>query len=273
VKTRGGVEGSDDTPEAPLAVALRLPAKPSSLPELRGAIRGFLTGVPLDAERRHAAQLAATEAASNVVRYAYPPGEPGPIELELDYEDGSVELILRDYGKGLRPGSSDSFGVGLGLIAALTDDFSITEGDRGGVEVWMRFVAAARGDAALTALIARFLDAVSRRSTKDALPLVHAEVELQPLLLDGLRRTYRGHVGVREWFADLTGSKTAAGAVLEPTEIRQCGPGRVLAACTFDFGLGAEPVCGMYEVDEDGLIQSVSEYFTTPDELARLERL
>jgi serine/threonine-protein kinase RsbW len=140
VTTQGRTERPDEIYEWPLAVALRLPAEPGSLPEVRSAVRGFLADLPLETTRRHAAEVAAAEAATNVVQYAYPPGESGPLEVEADFEQGSVELIVRDRGQGIQPGSSESLGVGLKLVAALADDFSITESDGGGVEIWMRFV-------------------------------------------------------------------------------------------------------------------------------------
>src|SRR4051794_10124849 len=114
------------TLEQPL-LALALPAEAKAVGELRAAVRQFVGQVTPDKEICRSAELAAAEAANNVVQHAYKPNESGSIELVADYEDGSVELVVYDTGQGLQPGATDAnLGTGLASIAQLTDDFSIT---------------------------------------------------------------------------------------------------------------------------------------------------
>lgn len=83
--------------------------------------------------------LAATEAMSNAVRHAYPPGDPGRIEVSADIEDGEFEIVVSDDGTGLRAGESGGLGAGLALIAQTADRFAIRQRTPRGIEVWMRF--------------------------------------------------------------------------------------------------------------------------------------
>jgi anti-sigma regulatory factor (Ser/Thr protein kinase) len=142
ITTQTQADQHDFSYESPPAVSLCLPAERESLRELRETLRVLLRNVPLDPLRRHEAEVAATEAASNVVQHAYPRGVPGTLELEADFELGSVEVVVRDHGQGMRANSPvpSRIGIGLPMIAALCDDFAITEHHGGGVEVWMRFV-------------------------------------------------------------------------------------------------------------------------------------
>lgn len=123
---------------APAGLALRVPAQADSVGDLRAALRRFLRHHPLDQTRTQDAELALTEAAENVVLHAYPVGVTGWIEVHADIEHGSLEIVVLDIGDGLaRP--SDGLGLGLALIAHLSDDFELRAGEPYGLEVWMRF--------------------------------------------------------------------------------------------------------------------------------------
>jgi anti-sigma regulatory factor (Ser/Thr protein kinase) len=116
-------------------------AQPRSVRLVRHAV--------VDLVRRHGAPpallgkvaLAVSEAASNVVEHAYPGRRiPGRLHYDADIEDGDLEIVIADDGDGVRA-DHESAGLGLGLqvIAGVSDDFAITQ-RRAGLEVWMRFI-------------------------------------------------------------------------------------------------------------------------------------
>ena len=52
-------------------------------------------------------------------------------------------------------------------------------------------------------VVSRWVDAFNARDLDGMLACLAADVDLHPLRLSGLRASYRGHDGVREWFAQL----------------------------------------------------------------------
>jgi len=126
----------------PPAVAMTLPAVAGSVAEVRASIGSFLRDLELPQSTIHAAEVAVSEAATNVVRHAYAPDSPGTVELHADVEDDALEIVVCDNGRGFLPGTGDGVGAGLALIAEMTDDFAITARKPQGVEIWMRFVLA-----------------------------------------------------------------------------------------------------------------------------------
>jgi len=89
--------------------------------------------------------LAVSEAATNAVVHGYRETEPGTLALVAEAVDGEMHLELIDDGSGLVP-RADSPGLGLGLpvIARVTDRFEVCAGPRGrGTRLFMAFRAAA----------------------------------------------------------------------------------------------------------------------------------
>jgi anti-sigma regulatory factor (Ser/Thr protein kinase) len=124
----------------PPAMSLLLLASPDAVRETRRVVRGFAEALMLAPAIVDAAELAVAEAASNIVRHAYADDELGTLELHADFQDGTLEVVISDRGRGVRLPGHRNVGVGLPLIAELTDEFTIGEGCPRGVEVWMRFV-------------------------------------------------------------------------------------------------------------------------------------
>ena len=93
------------------------------------------------ADKLDAIALAVSEATTNVVMHAYRRGPlAGTFSLDLEVHDSSLVIDVRDYGLGMRP-RIDSPGLGLGLpiIASVTDGFAVAPGETGGTCVSMRF--------------------------------------------------------------------------------------------------------------------------------------
>ena len=118
---------------------LTLPARPESVGVVRQALGGVGSALDLDEERLTSVQLAVTEACTNVVRHAYG-DEPGPIEVVVRAGVGRLEVDVRDHGRGITPRPREgSLGLGLPLIAALTERFLIARDREGATVLSMAF--------------------------------------------------------------------------------------------------------------------------------------
>jgi serine/threonine-protein kinase RsbW len=121
------------------ALRLTLPAKPESVGVVRQALGGVGSALDIDEERLASVRLAVTEACTNVVRHAYG-DEPGPMEVRVRTDDGRLEVDVRDRGPGITPRPRDgSLGLGLPLIAALTERFLIARDRDGSTVLSMAF--------------------------------------------------------------------------------------------------------------------------------------
>jgi serine/threonine-protein kinase RsbW len=115
------------------------PAIPGSVPVARRALVGVAEAAGADDGQVEAVALAASEALTNVVRHAYP-GEAGPIQVSAWTADDALVVVIADHGRGLQAHSeAPGLGVGLALIAKLSDEFEIVQPASGGTEVQMRF--------------------------------------------------------------------------------------------------------------------------------------
>ena len=74
--------------------------------------------------------LAIGEACANVVVHAYPPGDVGPLIVHAEVKDGEMLIHVCDQGQGMTPRpDSPGLGLGLPLIANLSDRLEIRDGD------------------------------------------------------------------------------------------------------------------------------------------------
>jgi serine/threonine-protein kinase RsbW len=94
-----------------------------------------------EAPVRDAVRLAVSEAVSNVIVHGYGQSpEAGDFTVAVECDLDLLWVTVRDKGCGMRP-RMDSPGAGLGLplIANVTDSFSVTALPDGGTEVCMTF--------------------------------------------------------------------------------------------------------------------------------------
>jgi serine/threonine-protein kinase RsbW len=109
-------------PQSPAPTALRrsLPASAAALPHIRGLVRSFATErLGADADKASLITLAVTEAASNVIRHAYPEGT-GMIDVEAEALDHHLRVRIADAGVGLgEPSENRGIGSGLRIMQAL----------------------------------------------------------------------------------------------------------------------------------------------------------
>jgi serine/threonine-protein kinase RsbW len=121
------------------SLLLTLSARPESVGIVRHALGGVGSALGLDEERLASVRLAVTEACTNVVRHAYG-DEPGPLEVVVRAGADRVEVDVRDRGGGIVPRPREgSLGLGLPLIAALTERFLITRDREGATVLSMAF--------------------------------------------------------------------------------------------------------------------------------------
>ena len=87
-------------------------------------------------------KIAVSEACSNVVVHAYPDGMDGMLSVMMTLEGDRLVVLVQDHGVGIAPRISDSsagLGLGLPLIAALSNEVRVRSADDGHTEVTMVF--------------------------------------------------------------------------------------------------------------------------------------
>ena len=119
------------------------------------------------------------------------------------------------------------------------------------------------------ALVRRWVDAFNAQDLEGMLARLDREVRFHPLRLSGLDGSYRGHDGVRRWFAQLTQLHHEHVIVL--SEVHRAGDGKVLAvgALTLAGNFDIAPFCALHRI-ADGLIVAAHHYLTDPDMLEHL---
>src|SRR3954468_23022347 len=82
-------------------VKLTLPARPENVSVIRHVLGAFAEALRLPDELVEDLRLAVTEACTNVVRHAYPPELPGPVEILIRPSAAHVDVVVADYGRGI----------------------------------------------------------------------------------------------------------------------------------------------------------------------------
>jgi anti-sigma regulatory factor (Ser/Thr protein kinase) len=130
-------------------IRITLPARPENIAVVRHMLGALAQTIDLPEAVVDDLRLAVTEACTNVVRHAYDPDAPGPVEVTIRPEDDAVSVVVADHGRGIGT-SSDIAGPGLGLplIAAIADEVDLQPQPGGGSRVAMTFARHRPGDAA-----------------------------------------------------------------------------------------------------------------------------
>jgi stage II sporulation protein AB (anti-sigma F factor) len=117
----------------------RHPSIPASIPAARTSVARFATEAGADADELGRIKLAASEALTNAVLYAYP-DRIGEIQVDVWLADGELWLLVGDEGCGLNAGRhSSGLGQGLALVSQVSDGFSIVRRSSGGTELRLNF--------------------------------------------------------------------------------------------------------------------------------------
>jgi serine/threonine-protein kinase RsbW len=128
--------------QAPPEVRLRMPARPEGVAVVRQALAGMADALDFDAAVLADMKMAVSEACTNVVVHAYE-GEAGTLEVEMHAGENGLTIVVRDHGAGIQPRPARSeppaLGLGLPLIAALSDAFELRGSTGMGTEVRMMF--------------------------------------------------------------------------------------------------------------------------------------
>jgi anti-sigma regulatory factor (Ser/Thr protein kinase) len=120
-------------------LVLSLPARAENVAVVRHAFGGLGEAVGVPEQLLSDIKLAVTEACTNVVIHAYPDGE-GPMEVQAALGDEQLSIVVRDEGRGVVPrADSPGLGLGLPLIATLTESLELGTGDGETTEVRMTF--------------------------------------------------------------------------------------------------------------------------------------
>ena len=127
----------------PPDVRLTLPARPEGVAVVRQALAGVADALAFDAAVVADMKMAISEACTNVVVHAYDE-EDGILEVEMSAGESGLTIRVRDHGTGIRPhgerrGEAPALGLGLPLIAALSDSYELTGTSGRGTEVKMTF--------------------------------------------------------------------------------------------------------------------------------------
>lgn len=129
--------------DTPTGLKMRLAARAENVAVVRHALAGLAERIGMDEAGVADLKTVVTEACTNVVVHAYPNGgsAPGPLTVEAEPDSEGITVIVSDSGGGINPEAGSeraSLKLGLSLIAALSDSFSISGGLNRGTEVTMR---------------------------------------------------------------------------------------------------------------------------------------
>jgi serine/threonine-protein kinase RsbW len=117
----------------PAELRQRLPARAQSVPQARQAVAEFATARGAANGNLYAIKLAVSEAVTNAVVHASRgSGDADVLALEADVCDGMLRVSVSDQGFGMRPRvDSPGAGLGMGIIATLTEHVEITDTNPG----------------------------------------------------------------------------------------------------------------------------------------------
>ena len=113
-------------------------------------------------------------------------------------------------------------------------------------------------------IVSSWVDAFHERDLDQMLGCLSSQVDFHPLRLGGIGASYRGHEGVRRWFAQLRHSRHEHRIVI--SHVQGVGEDWVLA--TGFLSLAGEPnistFCAVHRI-ADGVIATAHHYLTDPE--------
>jgi len=123
-------------------VRMTMPARPEGVAVVRQALAGMADAMDFDAAVVADMKMAVSEACTNVVVHAYD-DSAGILEVDIRAEEEALTIVVRDHGTGIQPRpirrDVPALGLGLPLIAALSDSFELRGSVGEGTEVRMTF--------------------------------------------------------------------------------------------------------------------------------------
>jgi serine/threonine-protein kinase RsbW len=132
-------------------VLLTMPARPEGVGVVRQALAGMADALDFEASVLADMKMAVTEACTNVVVHAYD-ADAGVLEVEMRAAEDGLTIVVRDHGSGIQPrparAEPPALGLGLPLIAALSDAFELRGSAGRGTEVRMTFAYTRESDPA-----------------------------------------------------------------------------------------------------------------------------
>jgi serine/threonine-protein kinase RsbW len=141
---------SEPATVVPPEVLLTMPARAEGVGVVRQALTGVADALDFDASVLADMKMAVTEACTNVVVHAYE--DEGMLEVEMLAGADGLTIVVRDHGAGIQPrparAGAPALGLGLPLIAALSDAFELRGSAGRGTEVRMTFAYARERDPA-----------------------------------------------------------------------------------------------------------------------------
>ena len=111
------------------------------------------------------------------------------------------------------------------------------------------------------ATVRRWFDAFNSRNLEGMLACMDAHVDFRPLRLHGVEGAYKGHAGVREWFADL--ARMEHRHRIELSKVQASSAGEVIAAGALS-GVGPGQSSSFWAVDrfKGGLIVAARHFLS-----------
>ena len=122
-------------------IELALAARAENIAIVRHALGGLAEAYAVPEQKLADVRLAVTEACANVVVHAYPADREGLMEVVASMDDERLTVLVRDWGRGIKPRpDSPGLGLGLSLIAALTERVQLERGEEEHTEIRMTFL-------------------------------------------------------------------------------------------------------------------------------------
>jgi serine/threonine-protein kinase RsbW len=120
-------------------IRLTLPARPENVAVVRHVLGALAEALRLPDDVVDDMRLAVTEACTNVVRHAYV--DEGTIDVVVRAKGNALEVVVSDTGRGIGPSpDTDGPGLGLPLIALLTNSLEVQRSVGAGSRLVMRFL-------------------------------------------------------------------------------------------------------------------------------------